>query len=47
MQEGRRNVEATGSARYQNTQSNKMDSDRTFYSIDGFRHSVFAKKAHS
>ena len=30
MQERRRKVETTGSARYQNTQSNKIDSDRTF-----------------
>ena len=30
MQEGRRKVEATGSARYQNTQWKKVDSDRTF-----------------
>ena len=42
MQEGGRNVEATGSTRYHITLWNKIGSDRTSWYIDGLIHSVFA-----
>ena len=44
MQEGRRKVEATGSTRYPKPWWNKIGWDRTFKHLDGFRHSVLAKK---
>ena len=47
MQKARRNVESTGSTRYQNTLWNKIGSDRTSYHIDGLIDLVVAEKAHS
>ena len=42
MQEGRRNVEGTGSIRYHDTFWHEIGSDGTFQNIDGLLYSAYA-----